>query len=204
MSRRVLGDFWGPLLGGAVIAAPFAAIMSTVDSFLLMISSGLVRDIYQRNLNPVVSERTVKRLTYAITAQVGIGATLIALQPPRFLQYIIVFTGQGLACCLLAPIVLALFWRRSTGPGAMAAMLGGFLTFIVLYVVGWIGRGLEWLPPQTFGPRSDLAPYWLLGLEPLVWGLVVSVAAGIAVSLRTRPPQAELVERLFPPTSGAA
>lgn len=39
-------------LGGLLVAAPFAAVMSTVDSFLLMISSALVRDVYQRNINP--------------------------------------------------------------------------------------------------------------------------------------------------------
>ena len=33
-------------LGGLLVAAPFAAVMSTVDSFLLMISSALVRDVY--------------------------------------------------------------------------------------------------------------------------------------------------------------
>src|SRR5690606_35326353 len=43
-------------LAGLLVAAPFAAVMSTVDSFLLMISSGLVRDIYQRNLNPEAQE----------------------------------------------------------------------------------------------------------------------------------------------------
>ena len=41
-----------PWLAGLLVAAPFAAVMSTVDSFLLMISSALVRDVYQRNLNP--------------------------------------------------------------------------------------------------------------------------------------------------------
>jgi sodium/pantothenate symporter len=60
-----------------------------------MISSGLVRDIYQRTINPQVSEKTVKWMTYLITALVGIGVTLVALRsPPQFLQYIIVFTGS--------------------------------------------------------------------------------------------------------------
>ena len=48
-----IGQGW---LAGLLVAAPFAAVMSTVDSFLLMISSALVRDIYQRNINPDVSE----------------------------------------------------------------------------------------------------------------------------------------------------
>lgn len=200
MARRGIGDVLGPLLGGAIIAAPFAAIMSTVDSFLLMISSGLVRDLYQRTFAPDVSEKTIKRLTYLVTALVGTGVTLVALRPPEFLQYIIVFTGQGLACCLLAPMVLALFWRRASGTGALSAVLAGFVTFISLYVGRWVGL----LPKQGFGPASELAPYWLLGLEPVVWGLAASFVTGIVVSLCTKAPESAWVDRLFtaPKTTG--
>ena len=41
-----------PWLAGLLLAAPFAAVMSTCDSFLLMVSSAVVRDVYQRNINP--------------------------------------------------------------------------------------------------------------------------------------------------------
>ena len=64
------------------------------------------------------------------------------------------------------------------------------------------GGALGWLGEQTYGPRSELAPIWLLDLEPLVWGLLASFTAGIVVSLMTRPPNAELVDRLFPPSNG--
>ena len=56
---RVAGTPW---LAGLLVAAPFAAVMSSVDSFLLMISSALVRDIYQRNINPRASEQAMKRM----------------------------------------------------------------------------------------------------------------------------------------------
>ena len=49
---------WLPWLAGLLVAAPFAAVMSTVDSFLLMISSAIVRDVYQRDINPAASEKT--------------------------------------------------------------------------------------------------------------------------------------------------
>ena len=49
-----------PWLAGLLVAAPFAAAMSTVDSFMLMISSSVVRDIYQRNFNPLVSGKNLK------------------------------------------------------------------------------------------------------------------------------------------------
>ncbi len=130
-----------PLVAGLLLAAPYAAIMSTVAAFLLMISSSLVRDIYQRVLNPKVSDRTIKIGSYVVTGTVGAIVMLGALNPPRFLQYIIVFTGSGLGCSFLIPMLLTLYWRRATRAGVIAAMLGGFLAVVSLYVLGWLDSG---------------------------------------------------------------
>src|SRR5207245_7106420 len=130
-----------PLLGGVILAAPYAAAMSAVAGYLLLMSSSLVRDIYQRNINPSISRRTVRWISYATTAVVGILVTFAALRPPQFLQYLIVFTGAGMACTYLAPMVLALYWRKATKAGALAAMNCGFLTVITLYALGWMGVG---------------------------------------------------------------
>src|SRR5262249_28927088 len=83
-------DAWPPV-GGLILAAPYAAAMSAVAGFLLLMSSSLVRDIYQRNINPTVSRRLVRSISYATTAVVGTIVTLAALWPPRFLQYLIMF-----------------------------------------------------------------------------------------------------------------
>ena len=104
-------------LAGLLIAAPFAAVMSTVDSFLLMISSALVRDIYQRNLNPEATEAKIKKLSYIFTLVVGFGALLGAMNPPEFLQDIIVYTGSGLAAAFLAPVVYAAVLATSESSG---------------------------------------------------------------------------------------
>ena len=114
-------------LAGLLVAAPFAAVMSTVDSFLLMISSAIVRDIYHRNINPQASEKTIRRMSYLCTLLIGLGAMLGAINPPRFLQDIIVYVSSGLAACFLAPMVYALYWPRINAAGAFAAMLGGFV-----------------------------------------------------------------------------
>src|SRR5262249_3664385 len=114
---------------------------SAVAGFLLLMSSSLVRDIYQRNINPDVSPRVVKIVSYATTAVVGIIVTLGALRPPHFLQYIIVFTGAGMASTFLAPVVLGRYWRRATYAGALAALLGGFFAVLTLYVLGWMQVG---------------------------------------------------------------
>ena len=161
-----------------------------VDSFLLMISSALVRDIYQRNINPEVTERTVRRLSYFFTFVVGIAATLGALNPPEYLQDIIVYTGSGLAACFLAPMALSLYWPRINVQGAMAGMVGGFLAHLSLYVAGFI-------------VNNRFAPYALFDIDPIIWGLAASAIAGVGVSLITTPPPKELVARFFDAPSTA-
>ncbi len=158
-----------PWLAGLLVAAPFAAVMSTMDSFLLMISSAIVRDIYQRNINPEASEKTIKRLTYAATIAVGTIAMLAAVSPPQFLQDIIVFTGSGLSTSFLAPAVLMLYWPRFNRQGALAGMLGGFVTHVSLYAAGTIMSG-------------KVAAYEPFNFHPFLVGAFASFVVGITVT----------------------
>jgi SSS family solute:Na+ symporter/sodium/pantothenate symporter len=173
-----------PWLAGLLIAAPFAAVMSSVDSFLLLVSSALVRDVYQRNINPHATERKLKRLTYGVTCLVGLAAVVGALNPPRYLQDMSVFASSGLAACFLVPMLLGLYWRRMNAAGAMVAMLGGCVTHLSLYILGYIKEG-----------RFSVYP--LLGLHPFLWDVAGSLVLGITVALLTKPPRKETLQRLF-------
>eukprot|EP00913_Durusdinium_trenchii_P023296 g21874.t1 len=172
-------------LAGLLVAAPFAAVMSTVDSFLLMISSALVRDIYQRNINPDVQERTIKRLSYLFTLLVGTAAMLGAVNPPQFLQDIIVYTGSGLAACFLAPVVFGLYWPRANAHGCIAGMLAGFGAHLSMYITG------------MFVNNSFFTPYRLFDFDPIIVGLFVSFAATYFATRVTPPPERDLVVKYF-------
>ncbi len=154
-----------PWMAGILIAAPFAAAMSTVDSFILMISSSVVRDVYQQSIHPNATERILKLLSYGTTILVGLLATVGALYPPQFLQYIIVFTGGGLAVAFLAPVALGIYWPRFNKTGAISSMAFGTLIYVFLYVIGFAALG-------------EISPVRPLGLDPLIWGFLASLLAG--------------------------
>lgn len=210
---RYLTDRAGvPWLAGLLLAAPYAAIMSTVAAFLLLISSSLVRDLYQRTINPNASERALKRVSYVTTALVGVVVMFGAINPPDYLQYFIIFTGSGQSCAFFFPMVLTLYWRRATRQGMLAGMLGGALTVVLLYVLGWLDGGtrgatvglsgwcqnnLSWLPGWGQPRLGSSAPLNLAGFDPIVWGFLASVLLSIGVSLRTTP-DSKLVEKYFP------
>jgi SSS family solute:Na+ symporter/sodium/pantothenate symporter len=188
-----LTERW-PVLGGLILAAPYSAAMSAVAGFLLLMSSSLVRDLYQRNLNPNITERQVKWVSYGTTAVVGVLVTLLSLRPPTFLQYLILFTGAGMGCTFLAPTVLGLYWRRATRAGALAGLVSGFVTVVGLYVLGWLGIGKE---GKTGPAAKDIAPVYFLDFDPILWGLVVSFVLAVLVSLLTAPPPDKHVDKYF-------
>jgi Na+/pantothenate symporter len=172
-------------LGGLLIAAPFAAVMSTVDSFLLMISSAVVRDIYQRNINPQATEKRLKLLSYACTLLVGTIAMVVAINPPDFLQDIIVYVGSGLAACFLAPVVFGLYWPRSNETGCISGMLAGFAAHLSMYIAGAFTNG------------SFFQPHRLFNVDPIIVGLATSFLVTYVATLVSAPPPAEIVRKYF-------
>jgi sodium/pantothenate symporter len=145
----------------------------------------LVRDIYQRNINPEVSENVVKFLSYFFTLVVGLAAMYFAIKPPQFLQDIIVYTGSGLAACFLGPMVFALYWPRANRAGTAAGMLGGFGAHLAMYIAGiWVNG-------------SFFKPIQVLNFNPVVIGLFVSFASVLIVTRITPPPPEELVRKYF-------
>lgn len=183
VSTRVVADLGVgfQVLGAIFVAAPFAAVMSTVDSFLLMISSGFVRDIYQRSINPKVSPRTIKIASYTTTVVVGLIVMAFASSPPDFLQRIIVFTSSGFASTYLFPMLLGLYWKGMTRCGALWSMVGGFLIIVILFSPNLVG-----------GSRISL-----FGIDPVVWGLSGSLFLAVVVSKLTGPAPAHLVRKYF-------
>ncbi len=177
-----------PLLAGILIAAPYSAVMSTVSSFLLVISSSLVRDLYQRRRGTEASERTVTILSYLATGGIGLLVTLLALDPPTFLQDVVVFASSGISATFLAALLLAVYWPGMTLAGAWCSMATGFVIVvgahlpIFLHRLGWVSSG---------------QPIILLGLDPFVWACAVSLILGVVVSGWTRPTSEKVLRTYF-------
>ena len=113
---------------GLVLAAYFAAIMSTADSCLLASVGNLVDDIFARHISRSSSERSQLMLSRVLTLMVGFGSVAFALYVPRVIDSILLaysFMVGG----LLFPTLGALFWRRVSGTAAFWSIVcGGGLT----------------------------------------------------------------------------
>jgi SSS family solute:Na+ symporter/sodium/pantothenate symporter len=188
----------GSWVSGLILAAPFGAIMATVSCFLLVIASGLVRDVYQRFFHPNSSEHELRRLTYLVMIVIGGVAVGLNIFPVKHLQTFVVFSSGCAASSFLMPTLMMCYWRRATAVGTIAAMLAGAAASSALNLAGLVIAARA-------GHAAEFHAYELLGFEPLIWGLASSLVAGVAVSLITRPPEERLVSKLFDaePASGS-
>ena len=183
---------FGSLIAGLILAAPFGAVMATVSSYLVVLASGLVRDVYQKNINPHAGTEQLRRLSYIAMIALGALGVLVNIEPVDYLQVLVVFSGTGAAATFCVPALMICYWRRATAPGVVAAMLGGAATMMLMYGLGAAGFG-----NTLIGAASRFRPYFLLNLDPLIWSLLISGLLGYFVSLATRPPSEATLSQLF-------
>lgn len=202
----------GSVLSGLILAAPFGAVMATVSCYLLVIASGLVEDVYRRVLRPQATIAELKRVTSIAIVGVGVFSVLMNLRPVQYLQALVVFSTSCGAGTFCIPVLMACYWRRATAAGCLAAMLSGAGTIAALFGLGWVQEWaasnestwplarsiIERIGRDTHvGVADPAAPYYFCGAEPIVWSLIVSGLAGVAVSLMTAPPDASRVAKCF-------
>ena len=180
---RVAVDILPTFLGVLLVCGAAAIIVSTANSFLLTPATNLIRDVYQRFVNPAVADHeivTYTRLLVVVLGLIGFVAgnffpTILAMALWAYTMY-----GAGITPALLAAFV----WPRATSAGGVASILAGMLTTL-LWESAALARG-----------GGDAA--YPLGLPTVYPALFLSIATLIVVSLAT-PPGPQRLENA-PPT----
>lgn len=139
-----------PILAGVFIGGPLAAIMSTVDSLLIMSSATIVKDLYLQYINKDATIAQIKRLSFITSLIFGIIVFLLSLNPPNLLVWINLFAFAGLEVTFFCPIVFGLFWKRANSNGAIASMLFGLISFILMNIFKITILGMHNIVPVLF------------------------------------------------------
>ena len=121
-----------PLLAGIVLSAPMAAIMSTVNALLIMVSSTVVKDIYLNFIKKDATEKQIKNTSLIVTTIIGLAVLIFALNPPNLLVWLNLFSFGGLESVFIWPIVFGLYWSRGNKYGACISMIVGMGSYIVI------------------------------------------------------------------------
>jgi sodium/pantothenate symporter len=122
-----------PMAAGVFLAAPMAAIMSTINAQLLQSSATLIKDLYLR-IAPQHSENEsrLRMLSSTITFVLGILLLLAAWNPPDMIIWLNLLAFGGLEAVFLWPLVLGLYWERANSTGAISGMVVGAACYTLL------------------------------------------------------------------------
>jgi SSS family solute:Na+ symporter len=146
---------------GLVLAAYFAAIMSTADSCLLASVGTVVDDLRGKGGAPDAGPRRRLRTSRVLTVAIGLVSVAFALYAPTVLDSILL-AYSFLVGGLFVPTLAAMFWPRVDGRAAFLGIVAGGVTTVVLS-----------------------AREWDLGVEPIFVGLGLSAAVLVVVTLLT-------------------
>jgi SSS family solute:Na+ symporter/sodium/proline symporter len=155
------------VIGCLLLAAIVAVIVSTADSFLLVPSTNIIRDIYQRFINPKASQKKIILYSRIVVVLLGLFAFMQVKFFTRILEmalYAYTMYGVGITPALMA----AFFWKRANAYGGVSSMAAGMSMTLI-----WEISGQPW------------------GIPTVYPALLLSLLGLIVVSLMTSKPAAE-------------
>ena len=155
-----------PWVAGFVLAGVLAAIMSTIDSQLLVCSSAIAEDIYRGLIRPETSQKQLVWLSRFSVIVVALLAAVMAMNPEASILSLVAYAWGGFGAAFGPVILLSLFWRGMNRNGAIAGLVVGALTVAI-----W--------KPLTGGPAG------IFDIFEVVPGFLFSTIAVLAVSALT-------------------
>jgi SSS family solute:Na+ symporter/sodium/proline symporter len=172
-------------VGVLLLGAACAVVISTGMNYLLSPSTTIMRDIYQRFMKKDAGQKNLLALQKVFVVVIGVLAFLLATQLKSVLEMsFFAYTIYGVA--ITPALLAALAWKRVTKAGGLASIITGTTVSILFFI-------LSKLLPAEKVPDGD--PWGI----PLIYpALIASLAALIIVSLLTKKPKPEELEKFFP------
>ena len=118
-------------LAGIFVSGAIAAMMSTADSQLLVISSSIIEDLFHRTLGWNVGDKALLRASRLITIGVGLIGFMIALTSDKLIFSMVSYAWAGLGSSFGPLMLLMLTWKKVSWQGTIAGLITGFVTTVV-------------------------------------------------------------------------
>ncbi|OZV10945.1 sodium/panthothenate symporter [Tissierella sp. P1] len=165
------------VIAGIILSGPLAAVMSTVDSQLLVVVGAIVNDLIINYIKPKFAKDShkVSRWTIGWAVIVGIIIFLVSMEPPELMVWLNLFATAGQLSTFLWPTILGLYWKKANKEGAIASMIVGIGSYIIH----------NYYLPRPFG------------LHAIVPSLLYSLLAFIIVSKITKPPSKQTIQTFW-------
>lgn len=166
---------------GLFLAAPLAAVMSTVSSLLILASATIIKELYityiaRSDENSEKVKKNVPKYSFAITLIIGIIVFIFALSPPDIIVWINLFAMGGLEATFFWPLIGGLYWKKGNSTCCIWSIVVGLAVFI-------------------FFNQVKIAPF---NIHEIVLGLLAGGIAYFAAGmLSKKKPDPEMIEKCF-------
>ncbi|MFH1718720.1 MAG: sodium/proline symporter PutP [Planctomycetota bacterium] len=142
----MIRDLFNPWFGGILLAAIFSAIMSTIDSQLLVSSSALSEDFYCKAIKKQASEREIVLVGRVCVVIISAIALFLALDRDNTILGIVSYAWGGFGAAFGPLVLFSLFSRRTAWQAALAGMVTGTVVLVLWKQVGLGERMYEIVP----------------------------------------------------------
>lgn len=165
---------FNPWIAGIVLAAILAAVMSTLSCQLLVCSSTLTEDFYKAFIRKSASQKELVWVGRLMVLLIAVLAIVLAHAPDSEVLGLVANAWAGFGAAFGPLIIFSLFWKRMTLSGAIAGMVVGAVVVILWVTV-----------PALIATE----------LYSIIPGFIASVIAIIVVSLLSKKPNTDVVQR---------
>jgi sodium/proline symporter len=142
----MIGELFSPWFGGILLAAIFSAIMSTIDSQLLVSSSALSEDFYCKAIRKDACEKEIVLVGRGCVVIISIVALVMALDRDNTILEIVSYAWGGFGAAFGPLVLFSLFSRKTTWQSALAAMVIGTVVLILWKQTGLSDKMYEIVP----------------------------------------------------------
>ena len=167
-------EFLPPFIGAVMMTTIVGIIISTADSYLLVPTTTLMRDIYLNYFNEDANQKKIVFLSRVLVVVLGIIAYVVSLGFAKsagfFERALYAYTIYGAA--ITPSLVAALFWKEATKEGAITSIFVGTITTLLWKESLFIQKII---PPKIYGSMDEVLP-----------AITLSIFSLVAVSLITK------------------
>lgn len=188
------------VIAGLVAAGGLAAALSTADGLLLAIANALSHDIYYRMIDPLADTKRRLYISRGLLIGVAVVAAWVAGNMGADILFLVSWAFSIAAAGLFAPLVLGIWWKRTTDMGAISGMVAGYLTTLAYLIFSeFYGPELkmifgDWILLSKARGR-DVGELWgIHSISGGIFGVPVAFLVTWAVSLVTRAPSSKMMD----------
>lgn len=132
----MISALFNPWVGGILLAAILSAIMSTIDSQLLVSSSALTEDLYQKMIKREATEKELILVGRLCVIAISVISMVLALNPSSSILGLVSYAWGGFGAAFGPVVLMALFSRKTTWKSALAGMVTGAVVCVLWKEIG--------------------------------------------------------------------